>query len=231
LIPPTTPPVTTPTARPTRHLSAELLELSQTLGDQHLTLRELMERLEGRVYTLLLVLLSLPFCLPVSIPGLSTPFGVVIVLLGARFALRQQPWLPKRLLDMRVPAKFVPNVIGVGGKLLRQIERLLHPRLPQLFEQPSVYALAGATVCACGALLLLPLPIPFTNFFPAITIVLIALAVSERDGVMLAGGGVMFGVTIAYFALIFLGGAGAVAWLEGHFGGLFDPNDEKGLAP
>ena len=79
-----------------QRLSAQLLALAESEEHAELTLGGLIERLEGRVYTLLLVILSLPMCQPVPLPGLSTPLGVAIALLGLRFAFRQHPWMPDR---------------------------------------------------------------------------------------------------------------------------------------
>jgi hypothetical protein len=57
--------------------------------------------------------------------------------------------------------------------------------------------------------LLLPLPIPFTNSFPAWTILLIAAGMLERDGWFILAGYIFFAVGVLYF--IFLGGAAAQA--------------------
>ena len=65
-----------------RRLSLELKILSDSAEHSDLTIGDLVDRLEGRVYTLLLVILALPFCQPIMLPGLSTPFGMVIALLG-----------------------------------------------------------------------------------------------------------------------------------------------------
>ena len=45
-----------------RRLSLELQALSESAAHEELTLGHLVDRHEGRVYTLLLVLLALPFC-------------------------------------------------------------------------------------------------------------------------------------------------------------------------
>jgi hypothetical protein len=47
----------------------------------------------------LLLLIGLPFLTPVPLPGFSTPFGFLVLLIGARLALGRQPWLPKTILQ------------------------------------------------------------------------------------------------------------------------------------
>jgi hypothetical protein len=58
-----------------------------------------------------------------------------------------------------------------------------------------------------GLLLLLPVPIPLTNSFPALTVVLLAAGAMERDGLFFLAGCAAFVVTLAYFGLLALGGA------------------------
>ena len=43
-----------------------------------------------RGVAMLLLLLALPFCL-IPVPGLSTPFGIAVLLIGIRIAFRQKP--------------------------------------------------------------------------------------------------------------------------------------------
>jgi hypothetical protein len=205
-------------------LSVSLADLAGRAQNDDLTLADLMSRLEGRVYTLLLVLLSLPFCQPLSLPGLSTPFGVVIALLGMRFALRQKPWLPRRLLITRIPSRFLPAVMRGGARLLGWLERFLHPRGTILFDYRITQIVAGVIICVCGLLLLLPLPIPFSNLMPALTVVLLASSFSERDAGVFFAGGVMFLATLGFFALIFFGGVGVVEWLGLRLGGAVEPD-------
>ena len=190
-----------------RRLSEQLLDLAENEEQAELTLGTLMDRLEGRVYTLLLVILSLPMCQPIPLPGLSTPLGVAIALLGLRFAFRQHPWMPRRLLATKLTGNFLPAVLRGGARVLSIFEKLLHPRLVSLFELRYLQFLAGFTICICGLLLLLPLPIPGTNILPAVTVVLAASAYSERDGYCLIAAGFTFLLTLAFFAALVWGSA------------------------
>ena len=196
-----------------QRLSAQLRELADREEHNELTLGTLMDELQGRVYTLLLLVLALPMCQPVPLPGLSTPFGVAIALLGLRFALSQRPWMPKRLLATKLTGNFFPAVMRGGARVLGVFEKLLHPRLVGIFERGHIRFLAGAAICFCGMLLLLPLPIPGTNMFPALTVVLTAAAFSERDGYCLVAAGFTLILTLAFFGMLIWGGAE----IMGHF--------------
>ena len=116
-----------------------------------------MDQLEGRVYTLFLVILALPMCQPVPLPGLSAPLGVAIALLGLRFSFRQHPWMPRRLLATKLTGNFFPAVMRGGARVLSIFEKFLHPRLTGIFERRQTQFIAGMTIGICGFLLLLPL--------------------------------------------------------------------------
>lgn len=196
-----------------QRLSRQLKELAEREVKSELTLGGLMDELQGRVYTLLLVILALPMCQPVPLPGLSTPLGAAIALLGLRFALSKQPWIPRRLLATKLSGNFFPAVMRGGSRVLGVCEKLLHPRFVGVFKLSYMRFLAGVTICLSGLLLLLPLPIPGTNMLPALTVVLTAAAFSERDGYCLIMAGMVFVLTLAFFGALIWGGTEIV----GHF--------------
>lgn len=196
-----------------RRLSVELQILSDSAEHSDLTMGDLVDRLEGRVYTLLLVILALPFCQPIMLPGLSTPFGMVIALLGLRFALRQHPWLPQRLLKTHLSGKYLPKILHRSARVLGGIEKLLHPRLLFLFDYRLTQFLAGMAVFFSGLMLLLPLPIPFSNMLPSLTVVLVASSFSERDGATLGAGLILFLISLGFIGAIFFGGREAITWI------------------
>lgn len=198
-------------------LSEEIAGLIALLGERSVRLREILAVLHARAYTLLVLLLALPFCTPVPLVGVSTPFGAVIALIGFRLALGQKPWLPRRLLDTTLPSGFFARVLGAARWLVRALEALLRPRFSEWLEHRIIRHGYGVIIFVCGLLLMLPLPIPFTNGLPALTIVLLAGAMLERDGISMAVGLVCFLFTLALFGLLTWGGAEAVGWLKEWF--------------
>ena len=205
-----------------RRLSEEIEALIAEFGERPLRLREVMAVLRGRAYTLLLLLLAIPFCTPIPLPGLSTLFGVMIALIGFRLALGQKPWLPQRLLDTTLPPGFFTRVLRGARRLVRFLEAFLRPRLSQLVEARIFRHGSGVIILVCGLLLLLPLPIPFSNGLPALTVVLLAGAMLERDGYCLVAGLIAFVLALCFFGALGWGGAEGVGWLKGWFGGFAD---------
>lgn len=187
---------------PLRKLSEELHALAEQFRERKVTLREVMETLGTRASGLVIVILALPFCSPISIPGLSVPFGAVILVLGACYVIGRPPWLPQRLLAVELPPKFFRAVLEGASKFIGWIERRLHPRWAWVTGSTALLRLHGLLVCAGAGLLLLPLGgIPFTNTLPALVVVLGTLGMMERDGAaVVAAYGIMM-ATLAYFAV------------------------------
>jgi len=200
-----------------RKLSEEIDALIAVVREHPIPLRDLLIVMKGRAYILLLIIISLPFCLPVPLPGLSTFFGAIIALIGLRFALRLQPHLPERMLAYEFSPKVLLRLLGSVRRVARTIEWLLRPRLTFLVEWTILHRLIGVMICLSGVLLLLPLPVPFSNILPALTIICLAAAMLERDGVFVVLGMIAFVVTLIFFGGIFLGGAAAIQALRESF--------------
>ena len=194
-------------ASPPRKLSEELAELRQSAGERAITLREVIYTLGGRAYLLLVLLLALPFVTPIPLPGLSTPFGLAIALIALRLSLGQRPWLSMNLQRKELPAGFISKLFGVAEKVLWFMEKFLRPRLTFLTDTPLLVQMHAVLMLLAALALLLPLPIPFTNSFPAWTLLLLAAGLLERDGGFILAGYVVFAAGVLYF--VFLGEATA----------------------
>ncbi|MSU22258.1 MAG: exopolysaccharide biosynthesis protein [Opitutus sp.] len=195
-----------PLPPPARALSAELTQLQLALADRSVTLREIISVLGGRAYELLLILFALPFLLPVSVPGTSTPLGLAVAAISAQLAVGRLPWLPRRLLDWRLPPGFLAKVLAVTQRVVRCLERVLRPRWLALTGAGWACALHLFVVTAAALLLALPMPIPFTNTLPGWTILLLAAGLLERDGLFVVMG---YGAMVATLVLFSLLGVGA----------------------
>jgi len=206
---------------PRGRLSADIDRIIDIFAHREVTLGEIVQIMHQRAYCFLLLVVALPFCTPVPLPGLSTPFGLVIAFLGLRIACGLSPWLPKRLMEVRLPAKWLPRVLRGVGRPIRWLERMLRPAWLPLTDPGVFRRLHGVMICICGLLLLLPLPVPFTNFFPAVSVALFACALLESDGRFSLVGAIFFAAAVGYFALLCFGGAALAAeisdWWQSRF--------------
>jgi hypothetical protein len=194
-----------------RLLSEQLADLRLRFAERRASLREVLVALEARAFTLLMILLALPFIAPVSVPGSSTPLGLLIAGVAVQLAFGRLPWLPRRVFDWRLPAGFFTKVIPVTQRIVVKLERVLHPRWPQFVELPSWRAAHLLTITFAALMLALPIFIPLTNMLPGWAILLLACGLLERDGVFIALGYGMLAITMVFFVVI---GSAITAALE-----------------
>ncbi|MBL9216307.1 MAG: exopolysaccharide biosynthesis protein [Opitutaceae bacterium] len=183
---------------PARKLSEELAELRAEFADHEVTLRAVLVALRGRAYMLLILLMTLPFLLPLPLPGLSTPFGFAIMLIALRLTLGQRPWLPKRIQRLTIPSGFFPKVIDGATRIIRLLESFLKPRWLILTESGLLLRLHALVMLGAASILLLPLPVPFSNGLPAWAILFLASGLLERDGWFIALGYLMLVLSVVY---------------------------------
>lgn len=93
---------------------------------------------------------------------------------------------------------------------MRAFERLSKPRLQIFYRHAAFQCLSGVLIALCGLKLLLPLPIPMSNFFPGLSAALLAAGSFEEDGLVFPAGLVVFITSLAYFVLLAFGGAAAI---------------------
>jgi hypothetical protein len=185
-------------------ISDALRRLLQEAEGRPLLIREMVEILHGRGLLMMVVLLCLPFLSPVTIPGISMPFGLAIAICGLRIAFGHKPWLPKAILDRSISYQALEKMVHAGCRIYGKIERVLRPRLAFFLVGPGMAMLAGMAITLSGVVLSLPIPPPFilTNTIPGFAIVFLALGLMERDGVLVLVGHVLTLIAVTYVVLI-----------------------------
>ncbi|MEZ2131530.1 MULTISPECIES: exopolysaccharide biosynthesis protein [unclassified Sinorhizobium] len=173
------------------------------IGGNSITLRQLMTIIGEQGLLLLCALLSLPFLVPVSIPGVSTVFGAAIILISLAITLNRLPWFPGRILDRELETGRLLPVLEKGVSIISRIDRYVRPRLLVFTSGLLVNRFNGAALMIGGILLMFPLSfIPLSNTFPAVAILSLAIGCIQRDGLLVIGGYVFLIVTTAYFGAL-----------------------------
>lgn len=181
-------------------LSADIRSLLGAANGQPMALVEIEAHLKGRGYALLVLFLAAPFPIP-SVPGLSVPFGIAIMLIGMAFMLRRRPRLPGFILRKKVGFATLQKVIPFIARVMERLERHMKPRLGFLIAGPVMTSLFGLGIVSGGFFLALPLPIPLSNCAPALSIIFLILGTLCRDGVMILLGYVLGIAAWAYMAV------------------------------
>jgi hypothetical protein len=218
LAPPTEPP-----PPPVRRLSDDFRDVLRSAAGRDITLGELEHRLQGRGFALFILLLSIPFCFPMAIPGLSIGFGIVIMLLGIRIAVGRKPDLPAFILNKEIKHKTLERIVGFGLKLCKRLEKVTRPRMQFLRDHPGALKLIGVGLASGGLQLLLPIPgvFPLTNTIPAISVVLLTVGLVERDGVFVLWGYFVNLSAWVYFAVLFFVGKKGIEMLHTYWAHVF----------
>ena len=195
-----------------RKFSSVLSEVRTSMGGQGLSLGELLERLgEGGLLTFCMVL-TIPFLLPVSIPGTSTPFGLLMALVSAGLILNRPPWLPAFLMKRQMARAHLAPALEKGAVFFERLEKWIHPRWGFLTGSLLMQRLNGLAMLVAAVFLMAPMPLPLANALPAYSVLFLAVGCLERDGWAILAGDLMLAATTAYFSLIaFVGWAGLKA--------------------
>lgn len=164
-----------------------------------LSLNEVLAILSGKGRLLCILFLSLPFCQPLQIPGLSTPFGLLIAFFGMRMVFGKGVWIPKKLKNKKISSKKLQKIAIKGFHLLKKMRRFVHPRLLWTCKLEKIN---GLLIAILGLLLALPLPIPLTNLVSAWALLLLSVGILEDDGVFILLGYLGFLIVVGFFVAI-----------------------------
>lgn len=165
-------------------------------------LGDLLAHVRQRAFGMLVLIATLPAFLPIPVGG--GLFGGLVILLGLQMMLgREVPWLPKWLSRYHVPTDRLKNFVRRVDRLLAVIERGCRPRWTHLSRGPALI-FNGFMLTLMG--LLLALPIPLTNYPFGLVLVVYAVALTERDGRLLA----MVWTVIVAITLTLIGVGGAI---------------------
>lgn len=174
----------------------------QDLPFDGITLQELLHRFSIYGHYAFIVVITLPFVQPIPLPGVSTIIGLVIFIVGVLLFLGREPWLPRRFRETRISAEHFILIHNVALKVNSYFERFLKRRQEWIFQLPFAPHLNSAVIAGGGLALSLPLPVPFSNALPAWTVILIALAILEEDGLLLIIGYVVGLISVLFFVAI-----------------------------
>jgi len=156
--------------------------------------------------------LTLVFLIPVSIPGVSTVFGAAILLIGINRLLGRTLWLPKSIANRVVSTDKLRAALTRALVWFRRLERVSRPHRLNRLTADGVMGMLNNGALILGAILLMaPFGlIPFSNTFPAVAILFLAIGLLQRDGVCILIGYVANVATIIYFAVLIAGGGVAI---------------------
>lgn len=196
---------------PEKTLREKMAILVDNLPPDQVTLSAVLELIGREGLLLFCVFLTLPFMVPVSIPGVSTVFGAVILLIGISVVLNRAPWLPARLMKRSFSSAKLKHALQKGEVWLMRLEKISHPRMLGLATGAAASRFNGLMLILGAVLLMFPFGlVPMSNTLPGLAILFLAVGMLQEDGVCILLGYLTNLITILYFAFLIITGAAAM---------------------
>ena len=181
-----------------RHLSDVFTEIAANATGP-VSIGAIIDALGDRSFAALLLFFAAINLLPLP-PGATLFLGAPMVLLAGQMAWgSRRVWMPRKVRDKAIGADQFRAATAWMAPRLQRLERLIRPRYWPFWRRQ------GERIVGFIALLLsiiVTLPIPFGNWLPALAIAFLALALSERDGILLAIGTAIGVLSIAVLTLV-----------------------------
>ncbi len=187
-----------------RKVSDTLSEAARAIPVEGMTLSQLLGTLGEQGLLVFCIFLTIPFVLPIQIPGLSTVFGLLIALIALGVTVNRVPSFPRWLMDRHIASPHLILVLDHGARLFARFERWVRPRWFTLTHSALLNRITGLLLLLAAGLLTLPLIIPFSNVLPALAILLLTIGILQRDGLFILGGYVVTLGTAVYFVVVTL---------------------------
>ena len=202
----------TVSSNPDLAISQQLDQLAKDAPSDTVTLDWVMTRLHERAFGVFLLILALPCCIP-FLYGIPQVVALPLMFVSTQILLgRTSPWLPIKLGARTISKDGLQSLADRAGPWLRKIESVSHPRIAAL-SRPPLDRLIGLALVVFSASILVPLP--GTNSVPGVAVVIIAMGLLQRDGLLILLG--MVTGTVWIGTLIFAG-ATLFGLLRGWFG-------------
>jgi hypothetical protein len=189
---------------PPKKVSDMLSEAVYVIPAEGMTLSQLLAALGEQGLLVFCIFLTVPFLLPIQIPGLSSVFGLLIAMIALGVVLNRVPRLPRWLMRRHISASLLTMILEQGAQLSARFERLVYPRWFSLTRNAAMHRVTGILLLLAAGLLTLPLIIPFSNILPAIAIVLLTVGIVQRDGLSIVCGYAVTIGTAVYFVVVTL---------------------------
>lgn len=188
-------------------MSERLIKALDEVKDlPEVTLGSIVDKIGDEALLIVSLISIIPFMQPIPIPGLSTLLGLVVFLQGLGMIIMGKPLLTKRMRDIKLTKDKLLMIHRAAIKLDKftsKISAFKHPAI----KSRGVHIICGFTIVMAAGFLSLPLPIPFSNFIPALCIFFICAGLLERDLVLVIFGHgialtVMWMATLSYHLIL-----------------------------
>jgi hypothetical protein len=195
----------------TQALSERLSRAAADLPPDSVSLQTLAAAHGPAAQGTLLILLSAPCVLPVPGVGSVLGWGLLAIAIALwrqdPLQLQSQAQLPTKVADIQLPRLWAERVLKLLARFYATAGRMARTRLTHLTEGGAQRWLAAKVGLMA---ILIVLPIPLGNLFPALCLMLVGMGLVARDGLAILAGSAMAGVSVLFSVAVL-----AAGWIWG----------------
>ncbi len=175
----------------------QLVNASEQSEGKQTSVGQIVEAFGSRAHGPLLLIPALLALIPITggIPGISITTATIIILVSLNMLFSHGTvWMPKFIRERSVSHHKLEGLVNKNMFWIKWFDKLFQPRLQFMTEKPFSYVIA--LICIGLSLAMYPLVfIPMGAAPPSFVIMLLALALMAKDGIITIVGMILTGVT------------------------------------
>jgi len=159
--------------------------IEDAVEDGSAKVRDIVQQFGGRSFGPLLAVAMIFAITPLgAIPTVPTMIGVLTISISGQILFgRQTPWLPDFLLDRTISADKVRGARRFHDKWLKRLDRIVTTRFT-VMTGPTGQKLCAGIIIILAAMMMPLEAVPFAVILPASVILIFALGLAARDGLI-----------------------------------------------
>ena len=185
-----------------------LKKIEELSESQPMSIKKALAELDHFGFSLIALILVLPFMQPFPVGPLSVIGGLTIAALGVQLLKRKPfPTLPQKLLVITPSNKSWKWITKVCIFIIHWSKKITMPRLLWFVSNETGLKFEGGIFILGGLLIAIPfvMLLPLNNFFPGLAILFATIAQFEKDGLFIVLAIFWIVFSILYFSLFMYG--------------------------
>jgi hypothetical protein len=185
-----------------------LKKIEELSESQPMSIKKALAELDHFGFSLIALILVLPFMQPFPVGPLSVIGGLTIAALGVQLLKRKPfPTLPQKLLVITPSNKSWKWITKVCIFIIHWSKKITMPRLLWFVSNETGLKFEGGIFILGGLLIAIPfvMLLPLNNFFPGLAILFATIAQFEKDGLFIVLAIFWIVFSFLYFSLFMYG--------------------------
>jgi hypothetical protein len=176
----------------------KVLELARAKGG--LSIGEALESMGPAGIAFTVLFLAIPALTPIPGP-FGMVFGTTLALVSLQISAgRRTVWLPAIVRNRQVSFATLDLIVRHAVPMIARVEKVVRADRIEVLTGPTAQALLGLPIFLLAVVI--ALPIPFGNVLPVLSLVILAVAMMEGDGLVTLIGLLLASATIVTTAVL-----------------------------